>query len=329
MTHATPAATTGPLPATPARWARVALAALALLGGAVQAVPVTVSIGGLPPGLKPVLTVARTVCVHGLAHVQNSPQPLTELAPLTVIEPVTLPSGQTTYRTRVITRYGASFDTPTTADQPGPLGRTCAQQGIADDTFHFAVEVPGLDAADRATALRGGIGSTAQTGPVTVNAHLEARTTSLTPPLSVVTRGVPVAMDATHTASLGVVQSQRLELLRANPQLGGLFTRVASLLLQADRSACLQAGGVTRCLVPGAGPVEAGGVVLRGILPTVIGRPGVVRYQFELAPTFPIGALKLRAIADARDLPAYVTEEGPQSMDLLPWRATEQTVTVQ
>jgi hypothetical protein len=53
------------------------------------------------------------------------------------------------------------------------------------------------------------------------------------------------------------------------------------------------------------------------------------RFSFQLAPTFPIGTLKLRALADATDLPEYLVDGSPQALDLLPWAALEQTVTVQ
>jgi len=54
-----------------------------------------------------------------------------------------------------------------------------------------------------------------------------------------------------------------------------------------------------------------------------------VRFQFELMQNFPTGTLRLRAAADASDLPAYLVDGAAQAIQLLPWQALDQTVTVQ
>lgn len=98
--------------------------------------------------------------------------------------------------------------------------------------------------------------------------------------------------------------------------------------MRSDGVGCVQAGTTTRCL-GGAGLAEAGGVMLRGVQRNILGQPGVVRFQFELLHSFPTGALKLGATADAADLPAYLVDGLPRQLDLLPWQSMTQAVTVQ
>jgi hypothetical protein len=51
--------------------------------------------------------------------------------------------------------------------------------------------------------------------------------------------------------------------------------------------------------------------------------------QFTLLQDFPIGALTLRASADASDLPFYLVDGVPTALDLLPWARLDHAVTVQ
>lgn len=305
----------------------LALAAVATALGA-QATPVTVVVNGLPPGLSPSLVIKRNVCPDGMGWASNAAQPLTESS-FTTIEPVTLPSGQTTFRSRVITRYTASFDTPATPATTEAWDRRCSTLGMSTDQFIFSVRVPGLNASDQPAEVLSQGTVTSQAGPLTLNLAMSARTASLTPAINTLSRNVAQTVDATYSASIGAVAGQRLDFLRPSPLIFGLYTRVASLFVRAsDNAACVQAGATTRCL-GSAGPVEAGGVLLRGLQRTVPGQQGVVRFQFELASTFPIGALKLRAAADASDLAAYLVDGTPQALDLLPWQGKDDDLTVQ
>lgn len=305
----------------------LALAAAAAAVGA-HAVPVTVSISGLPPGLAPVVEIKRNVCPDGMGWVTNPQQALTESS-LTVFEPVTLPSGQTTFRSRVITRYSASFDTPAT---PTAANRTvafdvrCSEVAIASDQFQFTLKVPGQDANDQPANATHFLGTTPQAGPITFSRTMAARTTSFTPALNVITRNVATTVDAAYSTTIGTIQGQRLELLRPSTLIPGAFSRVASLFIRtSDNAACVQAGSTTRCL-NGATPVDAGGVRLRALTRSA---NGSARFQFDLLPTFPVGTLKLRATADASDLAEYLVDGTPQVLDLLPVVPMEQTVTVQ
>lgn len=327
MTHATPAATTGPLPATPARWARVALAALALLGGAVQAVPVSVSIGGLPPDLKPYVKVHRNTCPDSEYFVESSTQELRETH-LTTFEQVPLPNGGFTLRPKVITHYVASFDTPATpVGARGTPELRCSLTGV-QDRFRFTLHVPGFDAADRPATVSNLFAETSQTGPLTLNATMTAATTTMGPTFATVTRSVVNRVDATHRADLGGVAQPRVDLFRPSTLVPGMFSRVASLFVRADGVACVQAGSVTRCFGQ-TGTPEAGGVILRGFTNRIYGRPGLVRFEYELTQAFPVGPLKLRAAAESVDLANYEVGDAAQALDLLPWQAREVTVTVQ
>jgi hypothetical protein len=320
MTTALTPSTTRPL-----RHLLAAAATLATLGA--QAVPVTVSVGGLPPGLAPVLGVQRNVCPDGMGWVHNPSQTLTETS-ITVFDTVTLPGGQTTIRPRTITRYVARFDTPATpATRTQPFEVRCSAVGISEDRFQFTLRIPGFDANDQPATALTSLGSALQGAPVAISQVLAARTVSFTPALSTLTRNVPVTVDASYSTPIGLVQGQRLDFLRPSALIPGLFSRVASLFLRSsDGAACVQSGSTTRCL-SGATPVEAGGVTLRSL--QRIGGSSAARFGFQLAPTFPIGTLKLRALADATDLPEYNVDGSPQALDLLPWAALEQTVTVQ
>lgn len=305
----------------------LALAALAAPFGA-QAVPVNVSISGLPPGLAPVLAVQRNVCPDGMGWANNPTQTLIESSQ-TVFEMVTLPTGQTTIRSRVVTRYSASFDSPAT---PSLANRTvawdvrCSEVAISADLFQFILKVPGVDANDQPTTTVTSLGTTPQGGSISVNRTLSARTTSFTPGVSVLTRNVATTMDASYSTSIGSIQGQRLDFLRPSTLVPGAFSRVASVFSRSsDGAACVQAGSTTRCL-SGSTPVEAGGVRLRSL---TRGAAGAARFQFELLPAFPVGTLKLRATADASDLAEYLVDGTPQVLDLLPFTPLDQTVTVQ
>lgn len=303
------------------------LAAAATAALSAQAVPVTVSIGGLPPGLSPEVAVTRNACGDGLTWISNASQPLTETS-LTTFEQVALPGGGFTLRPKVVTRYVASFDTPATVDRGvGQPERPCRLGGQAD-LFHFTVKVPGVDAADRPTTLDAFVGETPQAGPVVVNTTLGAGTVGLGPTFATVTRGVVNRVDARHVSAMGAVRSQRVDLLRPSPLVRGLFLRVASLFVRSDGVACVQSGSVTRCFGDSAAP-EAGGVVLRGFSSRIFGEPNLSRFQYELTPAFPVGPLKLRASADAADLAAYLVDGAPEPLDLLPWQSREIAVTVQ
>lgn len=327
MSHHNPLA--HPAGRTIARGARtlIGLAAAACTWAA-QAVPVTVAVDGLPPGLSPVLTVQRNVCPDGMGWASNPSQNLSEQS-FTVFDRVLLPSGQFTFRSRVVTRYVASFDTPATPVQGGAAWDVrCSAVGIAPDLFRFGIRVPGLDARDRPAVQSGFLAETPQSATVSVNATLAARTTAFTPTLGSLARGMVHTLDTGHNASLGAVTAQHIDFLRPLALLPGSFTRAARIFVRADGVGCVQAGTTTRCLGE-PNLAEAGGVLLRGVQRNVPGQPGVVRFQFELMHSFPVGTLKLRAAADATDLAAYLVDGTPQALDLLPWQALEQTVTVQ
>lgn len=307
----------------------VALAALAAASLQAQAVQVSASISGLPPGLSPVLTVKRNVCPDGMGWIDNPSVPLTETS-TTVIEQVALPGGTLGFRSRVITRYVASFDTPASTGSGVPAYEVrCSTVGMADDLFSFGLRVPGLNAADQPANATASLGSALQAGPVSVARTVSAATSAFTPALNVLTRSVPQTLDATFAASIGTVGAQRIDFLRPSTFLVGTFTKVASVFVRAsDNAACVQAGATTQCLA-GSTPVEAGGVRLHSLQRTVSGQPGMSRFRFELTPAFPVGTLKLRAAADASDLASYLVDGTSEALDLLPWRALEQTVTVQ
>ncbi|MEN9630066.1 MAG: hypothetical protein RJA10_3294 [Pseudomonadota bacterium] len=305
----------------------LALAAAAATFGA-QAVTVNVSISGLPPGLAPVVEIKRNVCPDGMGWATNPTQALTESSQ-TLIEPVTLPSGQTTFRSRIITRYTASFDTPAT---PTAANRTiaydvrCSEVAMGADQFQFTLKVPGQDANDQPANATHFLGFTSQTGPLSISRTMSARTTSFTPGLSVLTRNVVTTMDAAYSTTIGTIQGQRLEFLRPSTLIPGAFSRTATLFVrEGDNAACVQAGSTTRCLA-GATPVDAAGVRLRAL---TRGANGSARFQFDLLPTFPVGTLKLRATAEASDLAEYIVDGTPQVLDLLPVVPMDQTVTVQ
>ena len=307
----------------------IASAALAAIGAA-HAVPVTVSINGLPPGLAATLTVKRNVCPDGMGWIDNAAQALTETSQ-TVIERVTTPLGQTTFRSRVITRYTASFDTPVTpASSPIAYERRCSTLGMADDLFQFGIQVRGFNAGGQAAKLSGFVAQALQApAGVAVNATLAAKTNSFTAVNGgALARSMVHTLDANFGASLGTVQGQRLDLQRPSALIPGMFSTVASLFVRSDGAACVQAGASTHCLGE-PGLVAAGGVILRGLQRSVQGQPGTVRFQFELMQGFGTGTLRLRAAADASDLPAYLVDGAPQAIQLLPWQALEQTVTVQ
>ncbi|MBK7060964.1 MAG: hypothetical protein IPI03_02925 [Rubrivivax sp.] len=303
----------------------LALAAAAAAFGA-QAVPVTVSIGGLPPGLSPVLTVQRNVCPDGMGFKSNPSQDLVEQT-LTTFERITLPGGQLTIRPRLITRYTASFDTPATPAQSNdPIEVQCSRVGINADLFRFGLRLSGANGLGQAATLSGFVADTPQAGPIALNQTLSARTRNLTlvnQPQATMARGMVHRVTADFSTSLGTVQSRTLDLLRPSNLFFGAFTRVARLFERDDGVACVLAGQVTRCLGE-PGPVEAGGVILRGF-----NRNGTARFDFELAQSFNPGSVRLSASANASDLARYVVDASLQQIDLLPWQAQSLDVTVQ
>ena len=307
----------------------LALAAAALSTAQAHAVQVSASIGGLPPGLAPVLTVKRNVCPDGMGWIDNPSVALTETSH-TVIEQVTLPGGQLSFRSRVVTRYVASFDTPASTGSGVPAYEVrCSTVGIASDQFSFGLRIPGENAADQPVVATASLGTTLQAGPVSLSRTMAAATTAFSPALSVLTRGVALTLDASFATSIGSVQGQRIDFLRPSPFIAGMFTKVASVFVRSsDNAACVQSGATTQCL-SGSTPVEAGGVRLLGLQRTVTGLPGMTRFRFELTGAFPVGTLRLRAAADASDLASTLVDGTPQAIDLLPWQAMEQTLTVQ
>ncbi|MFO1330061.1 MAG: hypothetical protein U1F56_22125 [Rubrivivax sp.] len=307
----------------------LALAAAALSTWQAHAVQVSATVSGLPPGLSAVLTVKRNVCPDGMGWIDNPSVPLTETS-FTTIEQVTGFGGMVSFRTKVVTRYVASFDTPASTGSGVPAYEVrCSTVGIASDQFAFGLRIAGQDAADQPASATASLGTTSQTGPVTVARTMAAATSAFTPSLQVLSRGIAQTMDATFGTTIGTVQGQRIDFLRPNPLILGSFTKVASIFVRSsDNAACVQAGTTTQCL-SGSTPVEAGGVRLVSLQRTVSGLPGTSRFRFELTGAFPIGTLKLRAAANASDLPSYLVDGAPQSIDLLPWQPLEQTVTVQ
>jgi hypothetical protein len=308
------------------------LAAGLLAQGAAHAVPVSVSVGGLPPGLSPVLTVKRNTCPDGMGWIASGQHTLTESS-FTTLERITLPSGLTTMRSRIITRYVASFDAPPTTDRPGPLPEVrCSRVSLAPDLFAFDVHVFGTGGLGLPAVLSGSLGQQSQQqATVVVNPTLAARTTELAvvnQPQDTLARGMVHSVHVGTEASLGTVQSRSLALLRPSTLFPGAFSTAARLFERNDGVACIQAGKVTQCLGETVSP-EAGGVYLRGLLRPRAGQPGPVTFQFELQQGFAVGPLKLSASADATDLTRYLVDGQLQALDLLPWQAQSKLLTVQ
>jgi hypothetical protein len=313
-------------------WMRHTLALLMLAAaGAAQAVPVSVSIDGLPPGLSPALTVQRNICPDGMTFIDNPTQILTEQS-LPTFERVTLPSGQVIFRSRVRTRYVASFDTPATPDRPTqPFEVRCSRVSLNPDLFNFGIRLIGANARGLPAQLTGGIAQTPQGPAVKLNVTLDATTTDLivvNQPQDTLARGMVHSVNVSYEASMGAVQSRTLDLLRPSTLFPGAQTRVARLFERSDGAACVQAGAQTRCLGEVVSP-EAGGVVLRGFRRPAAGRPGPVTFQFELQQGFPVGPLKLSASADASDLTRYLVDGQLETLDLLPWQAKSKDLIVQ
>jgi hypothetical protein len=298
-----------------------------------HAVQVSVSIGGLPPGLAPTVIVMRNTCPNGsIGWIGNPAQALSEVS-LTVFERVTLPSGVPTLRSKVVTRYVAQFETPVTpATSDNPLDRRCSTStnGFNADHFRFNIKVPGFNANGQATTSLGFVSGDFPQAAVSVSGTMSAKTSAFTPITSgALARGMVHTLDATYTTTMGSVQAQRLDFQRPSTLIPGIFATVASLFVRADGVPCVKAGSTTRCLGDGSFP-EAGGVLLHGINRAVPGQPyGFVRFKFELMHSFATGTVRLSAAADATDLAAYVVDGAPKELNLLPWDAMEQMATVQ
>jgi hypothetical protein len=313
-------------------WRRHALSTVLLAAaGAAQAVPVSVSIEGLPPGLSPALTVQRNICPDGMSFIDNPTQILTEQS-MTSFERVTLPSGQTIFRSRVRTRYVASFDTPVTPERPTqPFEVRCSRVSINPDLFNFGIRLIGSNARGLPAQLTGVVAQTLQGPAVKLNLTLAASTTELivvNQPQDTLARGMVHSVNVSDEASLGSVQARTLDLLRPSTLFPGAQTRVARLFERSDGAACVQAGKQTQCLGEVVSP-EAGGVILRGFRRPAAGRPGPAVFQFELQQGFPVGPLKLSASADASDLTRYLVDGQLETLDLLPWQAKSKDLIVQ
>ena len=218
--------TTPRIPACRPRRSLLALAAAAAAFGA-QAVPISVSISGLPPGLAPVLDIQRSTCPGSQVQwLDNPSQPLTEFSH-TVIEPVTLPGGQTTLRSRVITGCTASFNTQRT---PGPdfpqLDVRCSSGPT--DLFHFSLRVPGLGNDDQPASTVSSLDHARQGSSETFNHRVAAKTTSFSPTLNTLSRGVSQTVETRSEASIGTVHGQRLDFLRPSTASASAFNRVAA-----------------------------------------------------------------------------------------------------
>jgi hypothetical protein len=301
---------------------------------ATQAVPVSVSIDGLPQGLAPVLTIERDNCTDGYGFIPNPSQPLTETS-RTLIERVVLPSGIVVFRPVVRTRYVATFDTLATPDPSVPLQVPCSAGG-SPDLFRFGLKVPGRDTSNQPVVLEttpDQEGFAPQAGPVVYRTTLSARTTDFSPTVDALARGMVHTFTARFESDLGAVESQRIEFVRPSTLHPGAEVVVVRIFVRNDGVGCVQALSTTRCM-GGPGLAEAGGVQLRGVQRAVPGQPGfllpgAVRFQFELLHSFPTGPVKLRAAARMRDLPAYLVNGQPQALNLLPWQGMSQTVVVQ
>lgn len=302
--------------------------ALACVSAAGLATPVTVAVSGLPPGLQPVLQIKRNVCPDGMGWVRNTPQALTEQTS-TVFDRVVLPGGSVQFRPRTVTRYVAQFDTPETpATRTAAFEVRCSAVFMHDDLFQFSLDVPGMDAKGRATVQTLGLGQTPQQGPVVLRPTVAARTTSLTlatPAQDLLPRGMRHTVRLGLSVSGGTVGQTSLNLLR--PVAGNPLLRLsaARLFQRADGVPCIQAAGSTRCLDDSPGPLLHGGVQLHAI--TSNQREATL--QFTLLQDFPVGALTLRASAEASDLPFYLVDGVPTALDLLPWARLDHAVTVQ
>lgn len=295
---------------------RPALAVAALCAAATAAaVPVELQIGGLPPGLAAAVTVDRNVCPDGEGWIANPAQKLTERT-MVGIDPATGAK-------KTFTVYGASFDTPATANSE----KRCSVVSTSPDKFRFAIRVPGYDAKDQPQALVGALATTAQ-APVSLALALGARTTAFTPAMATLPRGMARQVDAKFVSSLGGIQMPRLDFLRPLPAPATGYQKVASVYRAADGTPCVQGGGVTNCYSGTDLPV-AGGVMLQGIRFGVVDGQYAAHFEFTLMHDFLLGPVKVRALANATDLSSYLVNGVPQALDLLPWQAMEQDSTVQ
>lgn len=301
----------------------LACMAAACSTAAVRAVPVSVSVEGLPPGLTVRADVERNVCPDGVGWAGNPSQPMSEQTSVEY-ETFTSSTGQAVMRPKLVTRYVASFDTQTTpAPNPQKWDIRCSAVGMDTDRFKFGVSVSGLNLLGGRTLISGIFAETAQTA-VSVSAKLAARTTALTTDGPVWTRNLRHGVNMSYSASLGSVGAQRLELLR--PRADGTLDLVASIYVDKERRTCLRAGSSLQC--SDIASVEAAGV---RAYPVALGTTTWRRTEFVVAllPDFAPGPLKLRGSADATDLARYFVDGTPLELDLLPWQPSVLDLTVQ
>jgi len=312
---------TATLASTLTRGAAAALLTLTAATAA-QAVPVSVSLGGLPAGLSPSVTIKRNICMDGIGWINNAKLTLTE-STATTLERVVLPDGRVVMRGRLVPTYVGSIDTPAT-----PVQNRCSTHSIGPDELHLILNVPGADDTGTARVLSGSLGVFAMHNPVVVNAALAARTTSLVvvnQPQGTLARGMVHSVQVGFSASLGTVELASLTMTRQSPTNPLLWPLVARLFERADGRACIQTSSSTRCLGDTPGPLVHGGVQLHGI-PVL---QGIKTFQFTLQQNFVVGPMRIRASANATDLDNYLVDGSLEPLDLLPWKTMSLATTVQ
>lgn len=282
-----------------------------------------VSYTGLPAGLAVTLRVVLLNCSSGSVFIPAGAAPMTETS-FTTYESVQTPTGPV-IRAVVITTYAAQIR-PTWSKLASPCG---AAYG---NNLEFSASVAGenslgLPAVKSYANLAA---ASLASGPFSLTTRLEGKSgppqfgTSAINPLQ---RGPLMTMTVRHQSPGGLPERPVMEFVPPQTSFSLITPVTARLFVRADGKRCITAGGSTVCNASGV-TFEHGGVQLRAIQhPAPLVATGT-DFSFKLTSAFPVGSYTIRTSADDADLPAYLVDGEPASLNLLRWLSGSQTVNV-
>lgn len=308
--------------------AAAALLTLLLAAPAARAVPVSMTLDELPPGLAVNAMVFRSTCPNGGQHVRQfaASFPLAESSRI-VFETVTGLDGRPTLRSRIVTTYSGQLADVSAAVPP--QNRCSFGQALTFDAGVIGAGASGQPAQRIAERL----GSAANpTTAQNVVRRMLGSTTGL-PAARDLSRNQLVSFTVFHENPFGdaATQSPTMEFSRPGPILGGglQLAQVTRLFINASGARCIRAAGVTRC--SNSTPLQNGRLVHGGVELVVANTRHLQSqstFQFELNSDFVAGSYTVRAFADDNDSIDYLVDGVPTEMDLIKWVPSVSAMTV-
>jgi hypothetical protein len=318
---------------TPKSPTTVALAAATLLtltltAPAAHAVPVSMTLEELPPGLAITAMVFRSTCPNGGQHARQfaASFPLAESSRV-VFESATGLDGRPTLRSKVVTIYSGQLAEVSAAV---PAQNRCS----FGEALSFDAGLLGAGAnGQQAQRVLERLGSAANpTVARNLVRKINGSSSGLLPARDL-SRNQLVSFTISHENPFGdaFTQAPVMEFSRPGPIIGGglQLALVTRLFINTAGARCIRAAGVTRC--SNNTPLQNGRLIHGGVELVVANtrhQNFQSSFQFELNNDFVAGSYSVRAFADDNDTIDYLVDGVPTELDLIKWVPSTSTMTV-